>query len=244
MRSGSTSTNLRPQTLNSLPKTDHYLRNPNYKNAQLRPCNRDRLKSWCRRLKENEAPSASARNPPLAAIIRSDQMQITFSIDLRDYIAGQTLHAKRSEMSFLGFCVGRYFYPFMGICILAFELTPHHSAGTPPSKTLSVACGLILCLIPVYIHFMTRRSFFRSRTSLGECTFDFSPELIRTSGPNSKSEVRWTAIQAFTEDDKDCLIYMAPARFLIVPKRVCTPAQTDELRALFARCINPAPLFD
>jgi hypothetical protein len=180
--------------------------------------------------------------PSFATIIGANHMQITFSLSLRDYMAGQALHAKRSEMAFLGYCMARYFYPFMGICFLVFEFTPHHSVGSQPSKTLSVIFALILCLIPVYVHFMTRRAYFRSRTRSDECAIDFSSELIRTSGSNIKSEVNWSVIQSFNEDGKAIVLYLAPARFLIIPKRVCTSSQIEELRGLISKNVQQSPV--
>jgi hypothetical protein len=142
-------------------------------------------------------------------------------------------------MAFVGYCVARYFYPFLGICALIFEFTPHHSVGSQQSKVLSVFCGLVLCLIPVYIRVMTRRAFYRSRIGSGDCTIDFNPELIRTSGPNSKSEIKWSAIQSFNEDGNAFLLYLAPSRFLIIPKRACSAKQIDELRSLLVEKIKP-----
>ena len=177
--------------------------------------------------------------PTHGHMIRIRQMHITYSLNRKDYFAGQKLHAKRSELSFLGYCTSRYFYPFIGVCILAFEFTPHHAGGTRNPQPFSVACAVLLLLLPVYVHFMARRAFARTKSGSGDCTVNFTPEMILTSGAHSKSEVQWSAIQSSSEDEKCFLLYLAPGRFLVVPKRACTPLQIEELQALFSNCITP-----
>jgi len=181
--------------------------------------------------------------PPCPSPYNSHKtMQITFTVSLKDYTAAQKLHAKRSEISFLGYCTARYFYPFFGVFILAFELTPHHSSSSSNSHFLSVACGVFLILLPAYIYFATRRSYVRTMSGGGACTAEFTPEAIRTVGAHSKSEVQWSAIRNFSEDERCFLLYLAPGRFLILPKRACASGQIEELRALFASCIPlPSP---
>ena len=57
---------------------------------------------------------------------------------------------------------------------------------------------------------------------------------------NIKSDFDWTAVQLFREDKKIFILYIAAAKFIAIPKRVCTEAQTEELRSLFQREIKPA----
>jgi hypothetical protein len=64
--------------------------------------------------------------------------------------------------------------------------------------------------------------------------------MIRCKGEHSKSEIEWCAIQSFSEDESLFLLYLAPGRFLAIPKRVCTTEQIEELRLLFQRQIKPA----
>jgi hypothetical protein len=159
-------------------------------------------------------------------------MQVTFRTTFGDYKAAQILHAKRSMIPYLIHCVGHYLYPILGICILVFEFTPRHIAGSPHPKLLSTLCALLLVCIPIYLRFMMRRCFNRTRTATGDCTIDFNEEGIRARGLDTKSEVGWSAIQSFSEDSKTFLLYLAPARFLPVPKRFCTDEQIKELRLL------------
>jgi len=176
---------------------------------------------------------------PITPYNAQKTMQITFKISLKDFFAAQALHAKRSEISFVGYCTARYFYPFLGVCILAFELTPHPSRGSQNMHLFSIACGIFLILLPVYLYYVTRRAYKRSMSGSGACTVDFSTEFLRTTGEHSKSEIKWSAIRSFSEDKACFLLYLAPARFLILPKRFCSSTQVDELRALFGECVQP-----
>jgi hypothetical protein len=73
----------------------------------------------------------------------------------------------------------------------------------------------------------------------GDCTVNFTTEAIFTTGAHSKSEIQWSAIQSSSEDEKCILLYLAPGRFLVIAKRACTPAQIEDLQALFSSCITP-----
>jgi hypothetical protein len=159
-------------------------------------------------------------------------MVVVYNLDFRDYRAAQTLHAKRSEIPYLAHCAARYIYPALGLCILLFEFTPHHVAGSPQPKLLGTLCGLFLIGLSLYVNWITRRSYALTRGNCGDCTIDFDSQLIRTKCLHSRSEVEWTAIQSSSEDSKTFLLYLAPARFLVIPKRACTDEQLNELRTL------------
>ena len=165
-------------------------------------------------------------------------MQVKYNTTFRDYKAAQTLHAKRGEISYLTHYVGHYFYPFLGVCILVFEYTPHRLVGSPQPKLISTLCGLLLVCIPFYLRLMMKRSYTRTRTGDGECIIDFGEEVIRMEGLHTKSEVEWSAIKSFSEGDKGFLLYLAPVRFIAIPKRVCTDEQVHDLRTLLQNKVN------
>ena len=159
-------------------------------------------------------------------------MQIVFSLDFRDFRAAQTLHAKRSEFHYLAHFAARYIYPVLGVCILLFEFTPHRFSGSSTPKVFGIACGLLLIGLALYVRWVTKRSYVLTRGNCGDCTIELEPEIIRTKCLHSRSEIEWTAIQSSTEDNLMFLLYLAPARFLAIPKRVCTEQQINGLRTL------------
>jgi hypothetical protein len=165
-------------------------------------------------------------------------IQIHFEFTYRDYSDAQNLHAKRSGWTYAGHLLAYYFYPFIGLLILLFVFIPNRHDGSSNTKIVSTVCGLVLLALPLYRQFNLRRCYRRSRTKSGESTIDFGEELFHTKGEHAKSEIQWSAIQSFSEDEKGFLLYLAPVRFLPLPKRVCSTAEVDDLRALFARKID------
>jgi hypothetical protein len=63
--------------------------------------------------------------------------------------------------------------------------------------------------------------------------------MIRTLGAHSKSEIEWAAIQFFSENKKVFLLYLAPGKFIVIPKRVCSVEQVSELHSLLLTKTNP-----
>jgi hypothetical protein len=159
-------------------------------------------------------------------------MQIKYSLTLRDYRDAQLLHAKRSAMHYLAHCAAHYLYPLVGIAILAFEFTPHHFVGLPRPNLTGTLCGLLLVCVPVYLRWMTKRCFKRTRSGTDACTIDLEQERVQTKGSHTRSEVEWSAFQSSSEDAKIFLLYLAPAKFVVIPKRACTADQVLELRSL------------
>jgi hypothetical protein len=159
-------------------------------------------------------------------------MLVEYSLTFRDYKAAQTLHAKRSEIPYLAHCVARYLYPVIGICTLIFEFTPRHFVGLPQPKLFGTLCGLLLTCLPLYMEWVSRRSYRQTRSGAGDCAIELDEEMIRTKGLHARSEMEWTAIQSSSEDSKAFLLYLAPSRFFVIPKRVCTNEQMNELRTL------------
>jgi hypothetical protein len=61
-------------------------------------------------------------------------------------------------------------------------------------------------------------------------TVEITSDGIKTDAGVSSSDVRWEAYLRSVESDKVFLLYTSPACFVIIPKRVLQPSQTDELR--------------
>ena len=70
-------------------------------------------------------------------------------------------------------------------------------------------------------------------------TFEFDDTGIRSTTQGTRGEIEWSAIRAVREDEKLLLIYLAPAKMFMIPKRVCTPGQLEELRQLCKSRITP-----
>jgi len=166
-------------------------------------------------------------------------MNIQIEISLKDYIAAQALHAERSVSSRLFYVLARYIYPVIGICflLLALLLSTHDSRHQ--SSPMLIASGAFLLLCPLILYFNTKRSYKRTMANSGRCDVSIDEDLIRTSGSNTKSELSWDAIKEFREGGSVFLLYLAPGRFLVLPKRAFSDMQIEELRSLLLRKVRP-----
>jgi hypothetical protein len=162
-------------------------------------------------------------------------IELNFTLSFEDYLSAQRLHFQRSWWPRVNQFLGRRVLPVVGVLlvIMAFLIS---GKGVPwLGFLLPAAFGVFLTLYPFYIRFKLKRCYIRTRTGAGVCTMTFGEDLIRTQDPNAKSEIKWTAIQSFSENIKVLLLFLAPAKFLVIPKRVCDESVISELRSLSQR---------
>ena len=95
----------------------------------------------------------------------------------------------------------------------------------------------MLCY-PLFMRLRWKRCYVRTRSEEGECTVDFDDAMIRTAAANTRSEIQWQAVRSFSESQKVFLLYLAPAKFIVIPKRICAEKLADELRLLFKQEIG------
>jgi hypothetical protein len=103
---------------------------------------------------------------------------------------------------------------------------------------IMIVCGFYLLLLAFYLNWRLKTCYKRTRSGRSECTVTFSEDRIFIDAGNMKSEADWTAVQSLREDNTTFMLYIAAAKFIAIPKRVCTGAQVDELRTLFVRQIK------
>lgn len=166
-------------------------------------------------------------------------MQLQFQLSLGDYLAAQSLHSKRSFWSRLLRVLNRYIYPALGLVFLAFSLLLISSKASNETILVLIICGIILLFYPIYLHFWFRRCYKLTRSGNDGCQLTFGEESIGTEGQYSKGEMEWKGIHFFREDKNVFLLYLAPAKFLAIPKRVCTEEQITEFRSLLSRQVKP-----
>ena len=166
-------------------------------------------------------------------------MQIQFQLSLDDYLAAQRLHAKRSFWSRLVRVLTRYIYPAIGLVFLALSSLFIFDKASMESSSTMLICGIILVFYPIYLHFWLRRCYKRTRSGNDGCQLIFDEGRISVEGQYSKGEMEWKAIHYFREDKSVFLLYLAPAKFIAIPKRVCTEEKITELRSLLSRQVKP-----
>ena len=165
-------------------------------------------------------------------------MQLRYELTLSDYLSAQALHAKRSGLSYFSRILGYVICPVLGCLFLAWNLASGLFTSSP---AIAVLVPVYLLACPLILRWNLRRCYRRTRSSNCGCTIDFEPNLVRTASASTRSEIEWSAIRRFSEDNRTLLLYLAPAKYIAIPKRVCTAEQVRELRALFETKIRPDP---
>jgi hypothetical protein len=100
-----------------------------------------------------------------------------------------------------------------------------------------ILLGIFLLLYPAYMHFRLKQCYTRTRLGDGSRVIDFDQHSIKTNEANAKSEVGWVAIQFVREDKNVMMLYLAPAKFIMISKSACSVEQLNEIRGLFPRNI-------
>ena len=160
---------------------------------------------------------------------------LRFTLGLGDYLAAQYFHAKSSIWLYANYIGGRYFLPVIGVLLIVQGAFLWKFSSPPVVPAALAGFGLFLAFYPLYLRHRLKRCYTRTRTGNDECTVTFEEESFRTEGQNSNSDVKWAAVKKFRENDKLFLLYLAPAKFLVLPKNQFQPGQVDEFRALLAK---------
>jgi len=166
-------------------------------------------------------------------------IQADFTLSFDDYLAAQRLHNTRSWGPRTWQVLSRTLVPALGVVFIALGLLMIGPKVSWFAVCYVIGAGIFSLFYPLYMRFRYKRLYRRSLTNGGNCAVKFDFDGIQTAGSNSKSEIGWKAITHFRENNQIFLLYLAPARFLSLPKRACTAAQIEDVRALFAQCISP-----
>jgi hypothetical protein len=164
-------------------------------------------------------------------------IHLQFTFTFRDYVDAQLLHARRGLWPRLNLALAYTLIPLIGIVGL---LTSYLMVTTKSWGFLAfeLPLGVFLLCYPLYLHLRWKRCYLRTRTGEGDHEIDFDEAMIRVTAATMRSEIQWQGVRSFSENQKIFLLYLAPAKFLPIPKRICSPQQTEELRSLFTREIG------
>ena len=163
-------------------------------------------------------------------------MQIEIDLSFADFLAAQRLHATRSFLRRVLRVVNFFLFPVLGACMLCLAVSIR--ADRSPALVM-VVCSIILMGYPAYYRFTMFRTYKRTRTGEGACRLIIEESGVRMVSTNFKSEINWSAFRALRENDKVFLLYIAPGKFLVVPKRACSLEQIGEIRTMPALRVQP-----
>jgi|SRR5208282_4943230 YcxB-like protein len=155
------------------------------------------------------------------------RFQCKYEVD--DYVVGYKTYARRGRRKW----TTRFLWA-MGIG--GFAIGIFGSIG--PKSTVGPAIPLFL--ISAYVIYLAatvwaragRRSFSGRPELAQEYTVDIDDSGVAFNGPISASKWTWPAFIKQLEADKIFLAYLSPCAFVILPKRVLGPGQSDQLREL------------
>lgn len=162
-------------------------------------------------------------------------VHLQFTLTFQDYVEAQRLHAKRGWWPRLNLILGYTLIPVIGVLCILIALFAIRLADSPALFVFELGVGLFLLCYPLYLRLRWKRCYLRTRTEPAECSVEFGDSIIRTHTTTMRSEVEWSAVRSIAENKNLFLVYLAPAKFIPVPKRVCSPQQIEELQSLFTR---------
>jgi len=171
-------------------------------------------------------------------------ISMRFKLSLEDYLSAQRFHAKRSTWSRFTFFVARWVYPTVGLSLIAiaFLIWRHHPLSANNGGTIGALLGggVALACWRLFMRRGFKKSYRRTRYWEGdvEVLFNESGIFSKISGL-TKGEFSWQATKSWREDKDQVLIYLAPALFIVIPKRAISEPQLNDLRELLRRKVVP-----
>lgn len=166
-------------------------------------------------------------------------LKLEFSLTFRDYYDGQLLHARRAWWPRLNSFMYRFGFPVWGLLLVTLGIVLATLGTARSILAIVLGAGLFLMSYPVYMRLRLKHCFRQTRTGDGFMAFEFDETGIRSTTQGTRGEIEWSAIRTVREDGKLLLLYLAPAKMFMIPKRVCSPSQLEELRQLCQSRITP-----
>ena len=166
-------------------------------------------------------------------------MQIQFQLSLDDYLAAQRLHSTGSSWLMFQYVLIYFISPIFGLIFLIIDLLHFEDKASNHYHSATIIYGILLVCIPIIMRIHLKRCYKRTRTDNNESKFTFGEERIEIEGQYINGAMDWRAVKSYRENDKVFILYSAPARFSIIPKRACTDEQISELRTILRQKIQP-----
>jgi len=126
-------------------------------------------------------------------------------------------------------------YPLLGIVLLLEVCWLFKLEKFGPIEVFLVVLAVYLILAkPVITPWLYRRCYRRRQHGAPhETILTFTDDAIDCDCPgHSHSTIEWPAILGLIESKMTVLLYISPAMFFNIPKRVLTESQLDELRSM------------
>lgn len=163
-------------------------------------------------------------------------MQIEFSIILKDYRNAVWLYCKKRPFSMIAYVYALWLMPFLGVACIAFgvygQVNYPRALGAYFSNVIPF---FILCILLPAVQEINLRRKFSSAFPEGSrfITAIFTQDSFLCVLPGRvESRYYWSTLYGFTEDESIALLFITKASFVMIPKRVLSKADLQELRNL------------
>jgi YcxB-like protein len=166
-------------------------------------------------------------------------VNLQFTLTFEDYLNAQRLHARKNWWLCLNYFAARYVLPVLGVLLILLGFLIFGHAVPSMLSTINFGLGVFFVLYPWYYRARLKRCYLRTRTGKGETSVELGDETIRVMAENVSSDINWKAVQSCREDKNVFLLYLAPAKFIVLPKREFSPDKIVEARSLLTQRAQP-----
>jgi hypothetical protein len=166
-------------------------------------------------------------------------MTITYEFTESDYVEAQRMHAwRRYSPGTASFFIR--WNPIVGLILLAFGLWLFYMHSAKWSAWAETILGLYYILSTPITKALLRRRYRRTLIGGIQITLRFEDDALYSDcAGTSSSRIEYVTFKSVRETKKVVLIYLAPAVFIAVPRRVLTGDQESELLTFLAGKISP-----
>ena len=163
-------------------------------------------------------------------------MQITYVGTQEDFINAQRTHQWR-RYSATAARLQKTISPLLGCVFLYIGFRWYQRHGNPLLIALELVAGLYAIFAQPISGLLFRRTYKRRFSGeRHETTLTISDEAIDCVCPGrSSGTLQWSVIKGAIESPTSVLVYMSPALFLNIPKRVLSESQTKELMTMLEK---------
>jgi len=168
-------------------------------------------------------------------------MTIKYEFTESDYVEAQRMHAWRRYSPGTASFFMRW-NPIGGSILLAIGFWLFYMHGGTWSAWTETVLGLYFILAAPVNKALLRRRYRRTLIGSSQITLRFEEDALYSDCEGiSSSRIEYVTFKSIRETKKIVLIYLAPAIFIAVPRRVLIGDQESQLLTFLAGKISPTP---
>lgn len=160
------------------------------------------------------------------------ELSLNYYITQDDFVAAQRAHQRRNTWGKVQYGVGM-------VLLGWFLLLALFSLIFTPRVWMNYTLPLLLAGAYLYIYYFAHRLSYRKNAGLfSEVAVEIGGEGVHVLTAHSESTVPWSSYRRWVESEKVFLLYMGERTFNIIPKRILSVEQLEELRKLLTEKVR------